>query len=154
MCFNTYFQETSRFSDLSKLSTKSIFTLTWTHFPKNLPLRQSLFSSWLHRLSSVLEIVPSLLATFSCGGLRILSLEQPGQEKNKEIFMENQLGEICMTRISWQTCLQSFVSSGTSAFDSRILYPKGVICVRGDDTIMYAVHSTVLIKCRVCSYFH
>ena len=58
---------------------------------------------------------------------------------------------VVQTRISWQTCLLSFVSSGTSAFDSRILHRKGATCARGgvfkfrhvvnNDTIMHSVRT-------------
>ena len=58
---------------------------------------------------------------------------------------------VVQTIFSWQTCLLSFVSSGTSAFDSRILHRKGATCARGgvfkfihvvnNDTITHAVHN-------------
>ena len=59
--------------------------------------------------------------------------------------------EVVQSKISWQTCLLSFVSSRTSAFDARILHRKGATCARGgvfkfrlvvnNDTIMHAVHT-------------
>ena len=76
------------------------------------------------------------------------------------------------TGVSWQTCLLSFVSNVTSAFDSRIMHRKGATCARGgllkfihvvnNDTIMHAAHTctvsclqyTVLIKCSICSCPH
>ena len=62
---------------------------------------------------------------------------------------------VVQTRICWQTCLLSFVSSVVSAFESRILHRKGAICARGgvfkfrhvvnNDTIMHAAHNCTVV---------
>ena len=58
-------KETSRFSGLSKLSTKQIFTMTWAHFYQIIfhCVYHPFYHFGFNRLSSVPETVPSLLAT-------------------------------------------------------------------------------------------